>query len=301
MAASSAITVNGLNMMLNRAFKGTPTLEEPTYFKVGIGTTVAASTDTDLSKPLPVSGSTTIDACDADTGWSNEDDADAEAVNSTAGQFKEGTGCLNLPTTYSAGTAGWYKTVSSQDLTTDNNYFLVWFYIVDSSDLTTSSSAVRITLGTSGFTNVNYYDTANTSIADGWNLLVFDADDPTSTGGTGADESDVDSIKLTVLLDSSQATNDMRMDFWHSCTETQQLVSFESGFPSLNTTDIQATTKGIINETSMNDGAYEVNEIGLFSGDSPPKLMWRDVLATDINKTSSVRLILEGIDKVEEG
>ena len=287
--------------MLNRAFKGTPTLEEPTYFKVGSGTTAATATDADLEKPFPVSGQTTIDACDA-ADFSSEGDAGAEAVNSTAGQFKEGTGCLNLPTTYSTGTAGWYKTIGAINLTTGNNYFYVWFYIVNSADLTTSASAVRITLGTGGFTNMNHYDTANTAIANGWNLLAFDADDPSSTGGTGADESNIDRIKITVLLGSSQATNDMRMDFWHSCTETQQLVSFEANFPSLNTTTIQATTKGIITESQGNGGGtgmYEVNEIGLYSSDTIPKLMWRDVLATDINKTSSVRLILEGVDKVE--
>jgi hypothetical protein len=126
MIMSGVLTNDGLNYILNRAYKATPDYNAPSHGLIGAGTTTPAAGDSNLAKPLPATNTTT-DACDAVTGWSNSGDADAETLNTTAGEFKEGTGCLNLPMTYSTGSGYWSKTISSTNMTSE--YIYVWYYI----------------------------------------------------------------------------------------------------------------------------------------------------------------------------
>jgi len=176
---------------------------------VGLNSTTENSTDTGL-----FGGGTTLDACDATTGWSNSGDASATVLNTTAGYFMEGTGCLNLPTTFSAGVASWYKTLGSTNLASKKLY--VWLYIDDASDLATSTNAVSLDLGTGGFTNYDTWNYANTSFSNGWNSLYVDVNTYDSTSGSGLVTSTTDRIRLNVNLTSTQTSTDMRMDYWRS-------------------------------------------------------------------------------------
>ena len=175
---------------------------------VGISSTAEASSDTGL-----FGGGTTIDSCDADPStWTEEGDGGAPTLNEETGEFYEGTGCFNLPSTFSSGSSGWYRTISSANYTGDK--LVMWFYITDAGELATSTDAVKITLGTGGFTNYNEYYFSYTNFSNGWNSLLLDADTIDASGGTGADLTDVDRLKLTVRLTATQSTNDMRMDYW---------------------------------------------------------------------------------------
>jgi len=176
---------------------------------VGLDNTTETSSDTGL-----FGGGTTIDACDASTGWTASGDGSSAVLNTTAGYFMEGTGCLNLPTSYSSGTANWYKTISSADLTSKKLY--VWLYLDNASDLATSTNAVSIDLGTGGFTNYYTYNFPYTDFSNGWNSLYVSVDDYDETSGSGLVSSDCDSIRMNVQLDSTQTSTDMRMDYWRS-------------------------------------------------------------------------------------
>ena len=78
---------------------------------VGIGTDAFNGTQTSL-----LGGGTDIDDFDSVSGWSTDGDADSMASNTTSGERQEGDGCANIPLTFSTGTAGWSKTITSTDL-----------------------------------------------------------------------------------------------------------------------------------------------------------------------------------------
>jgi len=205
---TGVVTDDGVNVALNRFAKSTPDYTAPAYLVASYDNTTPVITDSSLVEPLGKS-LTTIDDCET-ADWTQGGVGSNETVNSTSGEYKEGAGCLNLPTSGS-GTANWDKTISNTDMS--GNYLFIWFYItVADVDLTDATDAVRITLGTSGYTNVNYYDVDRADLTDGWNLLVFEVDSPSSTGGSGATETTINRLRISVKVDSAQVTNDMRMD-----------------------------------------------------------------------------------------
>lgn len=196
---------------------------------IGLDSTSPDVTDTGL-----LGGRTDIDSCDVVTGWTNSGDANAETVNNTSGEFKEGVACLNLPFTYSTGTGKWTKTINSADMT--NNKLVLWFYISDVNTIATSVSALKVDLGTGGFTNYDQYYFANTILGNGWNSLVVDCDNSDNSNGTGVTLATVDRIRLEVNLTTTQSTNSMRMDFWRmytpdtlGITDSRKNLAYETG------------------------------------------------------------------------
>jgi len=295
---SGTMTNNGLNCLLERAYYSASTKTAPTYGIIGAGTTTPTISDTNLSKPLP-SSATTINACDAVGAWSQGGDGGAPVQNTTSGEHKEGTACLNLPTTHSTGSSTWSLTIAGTDLS--SQYIYVWYYISDASALLTDAAdTVRLTLGTGGFVNVNYYDTDYDNITDGWNLLVFKCSSYSSQGGSGATLSNVDRIRITVKNSASCTTNNQRMDYWHYASETVQRVSLTSGYPQFNTGAKTVTTRAAFESNLYNTGAYVVSETGLRNADNSWVLFSRDTLTQTINKTSKVRIVMTWVETISQ-
>jgi len=297
MAASGVLTDNWLNAVLNRAYKDTPNYNAPSHGLIGAGTTTPVSTDSNLKKPLPATA-TSIDACDATTGWTQAADGDACALNTTAGERKEGTGCLNLPMTFSTGQGSWSKTIASANLT--SQYLYVWYYIADKAKLTDATDTVRITLGTGGYTNVNYYDTDYDDLAVGWNLLVFKCSSYSSQGGSGATLSGVDRVRISIRCAATIATNGQRMDYWHYADEDGHKVAITTNYPTFNTGNKTVTSRVTFPSGSFNDGAYPIAEVGMRNDDASWMLVSRDVLGTDVNKTSKVRFVVEFTEEISQ-
>lgn len=247
---------------------------------VGLGTASAQVTDSGL-----IGDGVTIDSCDSSTGWTHSGDAGAETENTTLGEYKEGTGCLNLPSTYSTGTATWYKTVSSVDLATTK--IAAWFYIDNADDLTDDSAAITLDLGTGGFTNYNSYEFSKDDISSGWTSLVISADDLDASTGTGATLATVDRIRIKVKLDTSQSTNDMRMDYWRyyepgtlGVTDSQNALIVETGNYFIKT----------IHNVSVNESnGLPLSESGDTDGTN---LLSRQKFAT-VNKGSNTSLQID--------
>lgn len=280
------------NIILKRAYKTSPTETAPTYFCLGADDGTPTVLDTYLIKPLPKTA-TSIDTCDVITGWSNENDGTAVVLNTTVGDYKEGTGCLNLPLTYSTGTAGWYKTIGSTDLS--SRYIYVWFYVENKATYISSSGGVRIILGTGGFTDTNIYETDYVDLENGWNLLVFETSDYTSQDGAGATITTIDRIKLEIDCIAT-ATDNIRMDYWHSATLTNQSIDIVAGYPTFNTTNQTVTLRGLVGTSEMN--GYVIKEVGLRNADVSFTLVDRETFTPTITKSSKVRITLLHTDEV---
>lgn len=276
MATGGKIPKTGQNLMLDRTYNASPSNSLPNKFRIGVGTTTPVSADTALEKGVP-NTSTTTDACDAITGWAHSNDATTEVLNTTSGERKEGTGCLNLPSTFSAGTATWQKTVTGADLSTTGDRVFVYFYISDKATLfTDTTDTVFIRLGTGGMTNYNQYNFDYDVITDAdWTLFVLDPNNPDSTGGSGANESDIDTIQINVKAKASMVTNNCRMDWWHYGLNENFQNGFVSGYPTFDTTNKKVTIRGLVPAAKYND--YELTEFGVENTDSTVVLVSHDV------------------------
>ncbi len=247
---------------------------------LGLGTSTPSSSDKGL-----FGGGTIIDACDAVTGWSNIGDAGTETLNNTAGEYKEGTGCLNLPATYNTGTASWSKTISSTDLSSKKLY--LWFYINNVTELEDSTDTIKILLGTGGFTDYDYYNTNLTSLSSGWNSIYVDINNSDGTAGAGATLSTIDSIRMQVKITTSQATNEMRMDYWRYYEADTLGITDSSA--SLIIEDYQYGFKTIHSVSVLESNGLDITE----SGDSDgTDLLSRQVFAA-VTKGSNTELQID--------
>ena len=247
---------------------------------VGLDNTPYTSADTGL-----FGGKEVIDALDATTGWSNSGDAGAATLNTTAGEYQEGTGCLNLPSTFSTGVSSWYKTITSADLTSKKLY--LWIYMDDVTDLDTSVTAITVDIGTSGFTNYDTWSYANTEFTNGWNSLYIDCDVADSTSGSGLVLGTSDSIRINFNLISTQTTNDTRMDY---------IRYYEAG--TLGITDSIKTVTKITGtnyfKTTVNLTSTDANGLAIVeAGDSDGSdLLSRQTFAA-INKGNSTQVQID--------
>jgi len=207
---------------------------------IGLDSTAEVSSDDGL-----FGGGTTVDACDSSSiAWSTlSGDAQSAALNTSAGYYQEGTGCYNIPFTYSSGTGSWARTISTTNLS--GKKLAIWFYILSADDLASSSDAITITLGTGGFVNYNDYYFNYENFSSGWTSLVLDTSSISDSGGTGADLTDVDNIKITTKVDSTQSGTEMRMDYWRyyepdtlGITDSQNSLTVATGTNYFKTTHI---------------------------------------------------------------
>lgn len=174
---------------------------------VGISSTAFDPTDTGL-----FGAGTTVDSCDVTTGWTVEGDASSTSINTTSGEYLEGSACINLIAAVSTGTAGYYKTIASTDLSSKK--LLTWIFMEEISYLVDTSTAIVITLGTGGFTNSYSYIADRDSLINGWNSLLVDVDNPDSSTGTGCVTSTVDRVKVELEINANLTSNFARMDYW---------------------------------------------------------------------------------------
>jgi len=290
---SGVITSLGKNQYINRMFESSPTQTKPQYIQLGMCSKTPVVTDTKVISPLPISTSNVaiIDACDSTSGWSVSGDASAVTLNNTAGEYLEGTGCLNMPVVYSAGTSSWYKTVTGFDGTGD--YYTWMLYISSLSDISSGSNACQIDLGTGGFANYNGYYFDKNILQVGWNALVCDIENPDSIFGFGATITNIDRIRLTITNATTWTTNDIRMDWNQTYPIVDTFTTFSSGYPSYNTSNKSVTLSGQDVSTSTN--GYLIREIGVFNSDSPKKLYSRDTFTT-INKSQFISLTFNQTD-----
>ena len=146
-----------------------------------------------------------VESFDATTGWVDSTDATAAATTTA---FHEGAGAMSLAKDGTSSTAcSTQKTISALDAS--NKIMYMWVYIADATTLTaidvSSAANNHIKLGTGGVTNYNQYN-MGTGLAAGWNLIRMDIDAPDTTGGSGADETLIDTVAVVFKSDSSGDT-----------------------------------------------------------------------------------------------
>jgi len=160
----------------------------------------------------PVGETTTLDDCEATTGWAGSTDADAPTLNGAT--FKEGSNSISLA---KSGTTvdnfSYDKTLGSFDAT--GKQLWVWVYLVDADDLNTGT-AIDVLVGDGGATNYYLKSYQLSDLADGWNLLGgVPSTEFTRVGTPNIASLELLRIKLYVPNAASTIASDrVLMDYW---------------------------------------------------------------------------------------
>jgi len=153
-----------------------------------------------------------IDTMDATTNWAVAGDfgsLSADSADDSNGfpYARLGDACLKLEATYSAGSGTLTKTMSGTNTINADDYFGVYVFIADTADLGTN-----ITLHF-GQDNSNYFsvDVATSTMADGWNYVMFDVGDKT-TGAGSPTLTSVDYYQIETDIASGVSAEVIRFD-----------------------------------------------------------------------------------------
>jgi len=159
----------------------------------------------------------TIDDCDTAANWTEGDDAGAAALNTSDEQ--EGTGCLDLSMTHSAGSGTYEAAPTSFDMT-DYDYLNLWFYLEDKFDSDddpyVDNNALEIAIGndSSNYLSIKVgRDELNTGK---WTLLNLPIAEFSATGTV--DKAAIDWVRITVNAPQSITAGDIKMDEWFLTT-----------------------------------------------------------------------------------
>ena len=269
-------TTNGKKIILNRAYKASPDYTALSKFKVGYTTSTLTVASNDLTNPLPIQTTESVDDCDATTGWSAGTDS-AVALNNSS--YKQGTGSLSIAKSGTAGTVcSISKTTTSRDFTSKNLH--CWIYITALSDLVASGTAISIRFGSD---NSNYYqfDIAIGSLSAGWNFIKKASTDASSTTGTPAIAAcDYFAILFnTDLAADTIAANRLLLDDIYVASSDDYLKDFDATYPTLNETVMEAQIRCTLTSTQCN--GHSVDSIGLFNADASRLMGSVDVMTAE--------------------
>lgn len=203
------------------------------------------------AKEFVTAGGVVINACDATTGWSSA--GGSQALNTDLNFVKVGTGSLKVTST-SGGVDTDLAISPALDLSSGGNLSL-WFYNTKAE--AAISFFIKITSSGAAFTNVNTYQFY---IRPGWNHLIVQRNNPTSTGGT-LNWAAVDRIRFTcngITTGDIVYYDDLRYGYY---AMPQILVTFDDAYANVVTNALPVmNTYGI-------KGTYyvwtnQVNEVG---------------------------------------
>ena len=289
------ITQNWGTVILSRTFTTDGTYTVPSVFKIGISTTDAGEGDTDLINAVPITGTEEVDNCDATTDWNDSADMTL-SVNETT--YKEGSKSLNL--TKDAGTAAavtTYKATTSRAGTSKD--FLMWLYVKDATAqaklATTNAFEIRFGSADSAYYK---YQMDNSDLSTGWNMIKlaipggFD-----STVGSPAIAA-LDYTYIALTADDAATTwsaGDFIMDDIKVASAGDYTKTYETGYPSVDTSNLEITTRCTVLSTEAN--GYNVTEAGFFNTDTSAVMQTRDTF-TAMSKSSTDEIVIVSKDKL---
>ena len=156
-----------------------------------------------------------VDDCDATTGWTAGDEADA--ITSNTSVFYQGTGSLNL---LKSGTTSnllsYTKTLSSVTNISSVKTFTS-IYIKDQTALDKITKIDLWTGSSSGIVNSYQYEMLNSALSIGWNRLILNKNDSVTDTNGNPDEININYLKIKITTTATTNTfvaGDLLMDFW---------------------------------------------------------------------------------------
>jgi len=259
------------------------------------GTDYSISEDVDII--LPISDNlSTIDDCEATTGWTADDDAGATSLNSST--YYQGSNSLNLIKTGGGGGVidfGYHKTLGSV-VDFSNKTLFTNIYITAATLL--KISTMKISFGSGGaLTNSYYKSYTQSDLSEGWNRVYLDY----TTNCTKVGYPDIENInQLQIEFDSVSTSDaivagDLLMDFWFISTyENYQgdIITFDrtATIPDTSTT-IKTTYKPLSVEV-----VCESDDVGVKYNLGLGKINYKVSAISGIDSIYNYEATLGGVD-----
>lgn len=226
MANISVATNHLIDAVAERLTTNSPTRGRPNYATLGIGSQTPSTGSTSVTTPVPITY-TDVDDCDSTTGWSASTDGSV-ALNTTDGEYIEGTGCLNLVKSGTTATAVTFnKTTTSVDFTSKTLW--TWVYFTALTDLATTN-CVEVRFG-SDSSNYYYRRWNKSDLTTGPNNLTMTT--ATATGTTGSPVvTACDYYAIIITVDATSKTytgNSVRLDHLLVATTSDTQKTYYSG------------------------------------------------------------------------
>jgi len=256
---------NGMKILINRGAKAVPDYTAPSRFKIGISQATVSISDNDLTLPIPITGTETIDDCEATTDWTAGTDG-AITTNSTT--KKVGTYALNL--TKDAGTVDnviWYnESESSLDFTSKEIWG--WIYIKDATTLAKLHTTTALEVRFGNDYDTNYYKKVytNANLTTGWNVITFNTTTGTQVGTVTLNACDSLAIKLTYTGTAiTTSEGDIIIDNFVLASSGDYYKNIEAGYPTINETTFESDENYYLSSTDA--VGFNITGIGSFNTD----------------------------------
>ena len=291
---------DGIDVLAER-YLGTSSEGPIVKIRVGIGTTAATISDTELEIAIPISDGTTND--DGSNQLTGSSGGDNSTDNTTT--FKEGAGqsdvtAQNLIANNTNATKIWtISNLASAGTNIDaSKPFGLWFYINDAADLAkfkSSGTALEIKLGSD---SSNYFSLTKTAsdLAVGWNWITSNKVDVVNLTETGTAGSPVDTFIIEVTTNNATdqfITGDVIYDLLRQWADSDLEKVFDSGYPAYNssTKEINSVTTLLLIEAN----GFPISEI--LTQNSSETGWSRDTITT-FSKSSTEEMKVNQKDKL---
>ncbi len=202
---------------------------------------------------------TTVDALDATTGWA-AGTGGTIALNTTAVDRQQGTGCLNLTKASGVASVLYSRTQPSAVDFTDRSV-MVWYFldaiVIGATQQLAATNALELRFGSgSGAYWSRSFDRANLSA--GWNLLSLRAETATSvTGSPNITACNYTALNITYGSTAIvKSGNQQRADFWRISNTRVTNMDRSGGTPGNHATHVTGTMAARGLDTNARGMAY---------------------------------------------
>ena len=259
---------DGLKIMLDRTYDNSLGYTAPSQFKVGIDQATTVISNTDLTLPIPITGTSQADNCETIGDWSESADG-ADSLNST--DYKEGAGALNLiKSGVTQASVTYYNNNNMTSLDFTSKDLWVWLYIKDASTYAKleTTNCLQLRYGIDYDTNYYYLNYDKADLVVGWNALKMNTASGTEQGAVTLNACDSGALvfTFTAAADTINA-GDIITDNWILASVDDYLKNYDS--ITINESTFEAQRICYLN--SLEAVGYNLSGIGDFNTDTPIK------------------------------
>ena len=293
----SFIGDDGDNILLHRGYSENPSTTSflaPSVFKVGFSQADPVSSDSDLTNPVPISGTEQADACSDPSDWGVVTATNYVSVSTSVVQEGSTALCLVKADTGSV-TATFFNEDNMNSLDFTDKRFFMRLFADTSADFNTTAS-VRIGFGSS---TADYWfqEKDLVDLVDGWNAVNFtiaSADGVVGSPVTASCDSGVVVARTTAAV-SQLSTGELVMDDWFLASDGDFTKGFQSGFPKFDTTKKEVNVRGFLSVSEAN--GFDIDGSGLFNEDDSPMMHSVDKFSS-VSKTGTEKVVFIWTDKI---
>ena len=268
MATGIILTDSGKVNILKRAFLDTPNTNNVSDFKVGIAQTNLNVGSTDLTTPIPITGTETINDCSTTTNWTA---GTSDTVTYQTDKYVFGAGALEINKIGTAvGTCYANASVTNLDFTDKDLWIPV--YVSDTLyDNLKYTNSLHIRYGSD---STSYYTKTVNKInltADSWNWINF-SDSVASTGSpvTGS----CDYLRVGFLASNASyvtGTTGFAFDKSYLAGTTDYIKTITASYPTVDETNLEAVVDCRL---GANDAVgFNLDSLAIVNDDSIRKMI----------------------------